>query len=152
MIQIVKGNILETGAEAIVIPVNTVGAMGKGLALQAAKTWPDLQSVYIRALKYGYLSIGQVFTVHYPDVDVILFPTKADWRQPSRLEYIQAGLPSLAGELRNLQPHCAAVPALGCGLGGLDWSTVRPMIETAMGNLPMSIQLFAPQEVPRRGG
>ncbi len=146
MIQIVKGNLLETGVDAIVIPVNTAGAMGKGLALQAAKTWPDLQSVYIRALKYGYLSIGQVFTVHYTTMDVILFPTKADWRQPSRLEYIRAGLPSLAEELRNLHPHGAAVPALGCGLGGLDWSTVRPMIEAALGNLPTPIQLFAPQE------
>jgi O-acetyl-ADP-ribose deacetylase (regulator of RNase III) len=144
MIQILTGNIFETGAEAIVIPVNTVGVMGKGLALQATRNWPDLQATYRRALKVGLLGIGKVFTVHYTGVSLILFPTKDDWRDPSRLEYIQAGLQSLTVELAELKPRGVAIPALGCGLGGLDWNAVRPMIEAALPNME-DVRLYAPQ-------
>jgi len=148
MIQIANGNILASKAQALVIPVNTLGAMGKGLALQAAKTWPDLPGIYRRALRNGHLAIGKVFTVQYESVDVILFPTKADWRNPSRPEYVQTGLQSLAKELLRMQPHEVAIPALGCGLGGLSWKTVQPMIETALGELPIRVRLY----IPREGG
>ncbi len=144
MIQIVYGNILKDKSQAIVIPVNTVGVMGKGLALQAARTWPDLLHAYQRALQVDLLGIGKVFTVHVTNVDVILFPTKADWRDPSHLEYIQAGLVSLAEELAERKPQGAAIPALGCGLGGLDWNVVRPLIEAALGHLP-GVRLYEPQ-------
>jgi O-acetyl-ADP-ribose deacetylase (regulator of RNase III) len=146
MVQIVNtGNILEDSAEAIVIPVNTVGVMGKGLALQAAKEWPSVVPIYRLMLQTGELKIGQVFMVtHQPRL--ILFPTKAHWRNPSKLEYIQQGLKSMAEEIAKLDLRSVAVPALGCGLGGLDWNTVRPLIEAALANTPADVRLYAPRK------
>jgi O-acetyl-ADP-ribose deacetylase (regulator of RNase III) len=145
MIQIASGNIFDDNARAIVVPVNTTGVMGKGLALQAARTFPALLPTYRRALETGHLGIGKVFTVHF-NVNLILFPTKDHWRNPSQLDYVQSGLGSLSEELRLLETPTAAIPALGCGLGGLDWNTVRPMIETMLGDLPMLIRLYTPRE------
>jgi len=148
MIQIVTtGNVLEDPAQAIVIPVNTVGTMGKGLALQAARRYPVLLTYYRKAWHAGLLSVGKVLVLNLSNCPrFVIFPTKAHWRSPSRLEYIETGLQALALKIRLWDLHSIAIPALGCGLGGLDWNIVRPTIEAALGDLPIHVRLYAPQE------
>ena len=138
------GDILADDADAIVVPVNTVGVMGKGLALQVARRYPSILSIYKAALRSKQLEIGKVYVVSHPLM--ILFPTKADWRNPSQLEYIQAGLVSLTEAIAKQGLRSVAVPALGCGLGGLDWHQVRAEIEAALASTSADIRLYTPKE------
>jgi len=138
------GDILADDADAIVVPVNTVGVMGKGLALQVARRYPSILSIYKAALRSKQLEIGKVYVVSHPLM--ILFPTKADWRKHSQLEYIQAGLVSLAEAIAKRGLRSVAVPALGCGLGGLDWHQVRAEIEAALASTSADIRLYTPKE------
>ena len=138
------GDILADDADALVVPVNTVGVMGKGLALQVARRHPSILTIYKHALRSNRLRIGKVYVVSHPLM--ILFPTKADWHNPSKLEYIQEGLVSLAEEIAKWDLRSIAVPALGCGLGGLDWHQVRAKIEAVLANSPAEIRLYAPKE------
>ena len=130
-IQEVSGDILESKAQAIVIPVNCVGVMGKGLALQFKKTHPLTFDRYSKLCKAGMVRIGDVKTCH-PGTEStywkILFPTKSHWRHPSKIEYIRSGLQDLSLKMGELGLSSIAIPALGCGLGGLDWAVVRPFI------------------------
>jgi O-acetyl-ADP-ribose deacetylase (regulator of RNase III) len=142
-VRFVNGNILRDNVDAIVVPVNTVGVMGKGLALQVAKRYPSIVTVYRYALRTGRLKIGTVYVVSHPLM--ILFPAKRHWRNPSKLEYIQTGLKSMAKEIESWNLRSVAVPALGCGLGGLDWKIVHPLIETAFANSPADVRLYVPQ-------
>ena len=138
------GDILADDADAIVVPVNTVGVMGKGLALQVARRYPSILTIYKYALRSNRLRIGKVYVVSHPLM--ILFPTKADWRKPSQLEYIQEGLVSLAEEITSWDLRSVAVPALGCGLGSLDWHQVRAEIEAALASSSAEIRLYVPKE------
>jgi O-acetyl-ADP-ribose deacetylase (regulator of RNase III) len=151
MVELVRGNILEADAEAIVNTVNCVGFMGKGIALQFKKAHPENFEAYRRACAAGDVQPGRMF-VHatgqmYNPRYIINFPTKRHWRGPSRFEDIEAGLRSLIAEVHRLGISTIAVPPLGCGLGGLDWAKVRPMIEAAFAELPgVRVLLFEPDE------
>ena len=146
MIHYTKGNILESEAEALVNPVNTVGVMGKGLALQFKKAYPYNFERYKEACSengieyYGKLEIGKVYaTGATPEENngkiIINFPTKKHWKDPSRYEYIDKGLDSLRHFLDFYYPESVAIPPLGCGLGGLEWNKVKQMIEEKLGSL-----------------
>ena len=141
---VLAGNILTDDADAIVVPVNTVGVMGKGLALQVARRYPSNLTIYKYALRSNQMKVGKVYVVSHPPM--ILFPTKADWRKPSQLEYIQEGLVSLAVEITSWDLRSVAVPALGCGLGGLDWHQVRAEIEAALASSSAEFRLYVPKE------
>lgn len=137
MIELKRGNLLLAETDAIVNTVNTVGVMGKGIALQFSKAFPENFAAYERACKAGQIKIGQMFIHEFSSLErsqpryIINFPTKKHWRQPSRLEYIQEGLAALVGDIKRLGIRNVAVPPLGCGLGGLKWSDVLPLIEMA---------------------
>jgi O-acetyl-ADP-ribose deacetylase (regulator of RNase III) len=149
-IRIVQGDLLKQhNVDAIVNTVNCVGVMGKGIALQFKNKWPDNFEAYSRACKAGEVRTGHMmlFDVgacaqpHY----IINFPTKQHWRENSRIEYIEAGLVDLIAHVRRLDIHSIAVPALGCGNGGLDWAVVRPLIEAAFAQVPdVDVHLFEP--------
>ena len=134
-----SGDLLHADAEALVNPVNTKGIMGAGLALQFKNAWPDLQAAYYGACVCGELRPGRVFVwetglvdgVHY----VINFPTKVHWRQPSSIEDIAEGLRDLRQVISDYEIGSIAVPALGCGLGGLRWRDVWPLIVAHLGDL-----------------
>jgi O-acetyl-ADP-ribose deacetylase (regulator of RNase III) len=148
MIEQGVGDLLACEVDALVNAVNTVGVMGKGLALQFKKAFPDNFKAYERACASGQVVVGRMFVVERsaPPRFIINFPTKADWRQPSKLEYISAGLADLAGVVSRLGIRSLAMPALGCGLGGLDWAHVRPLIENTFGQDPqVRVVLFAPK-------
>jgi hypothetical protein len=119
----------------LVCPVNTVpGVLGAGLALDFARRWPELRGIHAAACRTGNLAVDRVWrdVVGTPDlwVPVVLFPTKANWRRPSKLRWIEEGLEDLSYWLRDCGgPVTVVLPGLGSGLGGLRWTSVRPLIE-----------------------
>jgi O-acetyl-ADP-ribose deacetylase (regulator of RNase III) len=137
-----RGDLLAAPADALVNPVNTVGVMGKGLALSFKKAYPGNFRAYTDACATGrlYPGIVLVFDTRVPGPGryVINVPTKRHWRNPSLLGDVQAGLDAMVDLLN--RPGCpitsVAVPALGCGLGGLAWKQVEPLILTAAAATP----------------
>lgn len=115
----------------IVIPVNTVGVMGAGLAKQAKERYPLAERAYRSALRTGCLKIGQVFPVYLPETYLLLLSTKKHWRNPSELAYVKLGLMSLTRYMLRESFKRIAIPKLGCGLGGLAWTDVHEQISYA---------------------
>ncbi len=153
MIELVRGNLLNADVEALVNTVNTQGYMGKGIALQFKKAFPENFKAYARACRRGEVQPGKMFVFDRGMMAspryIINFPTKRHWREKSRLEDIEAGLKSLVEEVKQRKIKSIAIPPLGCGLGGLEWSVVRPMIETAFQTLPeVKVLLFEPVGSP----
>jgi O-acetyl-ADP-ribose deacetylase (regulator of RNase III) len=153
MIRKMQGNLLTADAEALVNTVNCEGFMGKGIALQFKRAFPESFEPYARACRAGQVRPGQVLvfstgTLVNPKY-IIQFPTKRRWREKSRIEYIEAGLRALVEEIRRLGISSIAVPPLGAGLGGLDWHDVRPLIERAFAALPdVTVLLYEPAGAP----
>lgn len=137
MITYTRGNLLEAEAEALVNTVNTKGVMGKGIALAFKQAYPDMFAAYAEACQRGEVQTGRMFVVQreQPPRWIINFPTKQNYRKPSRIEWIDEGLVDLKRVIVDRGIPSIAIPALGCGLGGLDWSDVRPRIETVLGSL-----------------
>lgn len=136
MISFVQGNILASNADALVNPINCTPAMGKGLALQFRNAIPGLYQAHQAAAKAGLLAPGKLHLFFSPTnrKTVIGLPTKRDWRDPSRIEDVESGLKALV-ELTQSSPalKSIAIPPLGCGLGGLRWSSVRSLAEAILG-------------------
>ena len=152
-IKVTTGDILKADAEAIVNTVNCVGIMGRGIALQFKKAFPGNFRAYALACEDGKVQPGRMFvfdtgTFTNPRY-IINFPTKRHWKGKSRMEDIESGLAALAQEVRERGIKSLAVPALGSGLGGLDWAEVRPRIEAALGDLPdLDVLVYEPQGAP----
>lgn len=148
MIVFEKGNLLKADVEALVNTVNTVGVMGKGIALQFKETFPGNFKAYQAAVKRGEIRVGSMFVVPLHRMDgvryIINFPTKEHWRSPSRLSYVQTGLQDLRRVIVEKNIQSIALPPLGCGNGGLDWAEVRPMIEAALSDLDIKIVVYEP--------
>ncbi|MHB8084412.1 MAG: type II toxin-antitoxin system antitoxin DNA ADP-ribosyl glycohydrolase DarG [Dehalococcoidia bacterium] len=140
MITISRGNFWDADVDAIVNTVNCVGVMGKGIALQCKKAFPDNYDAYLKACKKGDVKPGRLFVHETKQVFgakyIINFPTKLHWKGPSRYDYLESGLRALKSEVRDRKIRSIAIPPLGCGLGGLDWAKVRPMIEDALKEFP----------------
>jgi O-acetyl-ADP-ribose deacetylase (regulator of RNase III) len=153
MIDLVTGNLLAAEAEALVNTVNCVGFMGKGIALQFKQAYPENFRFYSKACRLGEVEPGRMLVFEtgrlVNPMFIINFPTKRHWRGKSRLSDIEAGLKSLVGEVRSRGIRSVAVPPLGCGLGGLDWMEVWPMIERAFEALPeVRVLLYEPRGAP----
>jgi O-acetyl-ADP-ribose deacetylase (regulator of RNase III) len=134
MIHEISGSIFDSEAVALVNPVNTVGVSGKGLALEFKKRYPGAFKLYKDRCDAGLIKIGSVHLVHVSEDNprfIVNFPTKRDWRKPSRMSYIQDGLYDMFMAIDELCIESIAIPALGCGLGGLDWDKVKQEIEFA---------------------
>lgn len=134
----------ESQHRAIVSPVNCVGVSGAGLAKQMRLHFPDYHRLYLEDCNTGELIVGRP-TIIIPDqrTEIILFPTKNNWRNPSEYEYIRDGLWEIKkmveeGEIIDT----IAMPKIGCGLGGLDWNTVYFMIESILGDLQVDIEVY----------
>ena len=154
MIELARGNLLEADAEALVNTVNCIGYMGKGIALQFKQAFPANFDDYHKACKADQVKPGRMFIhqtgkMFHPKY-IINFPTKRHWRGKSRLEDIRSGLIALVEDIKHLGIRSIAVPPLGCGLGGLDWMTVRTMIEDAFRKVPeVSVLLYEPVGTPK---
>ena len=158
MIEAGHGNLLTAEVDALVNAVNTAGVMGKGIALEFKRVFPANFRAYRAACGRGEVRVGQVWAFDTggpgPRRYILNFATKQHWRSPSRLADIAAGLDSLVAVVRELDVASVAIPALGCGNGGLDWADVRPMIEQAGARMPaVRAVVFAPDGAPElRGG
>lgn len=153
MIREAEGNLLAADVDALVNTVNTVGVMGKGIALQFKRAYPDMYRAYEHAAKAGELTLGHMHVWETGAFDgprfIINFPTKRHWRGPSRLDYIAAGLDDLLLVVRERGIRSIALPPLGCGNGGLDWAEVKSLIEERLGHLPIDVILYPPAGSPR---
>jgi O-acetyl-ADP-ribose deacetylase (regulator of RNase III) len=151
MMRFVQGNLLESQVEALVNTVNTVGVMGKGIALMFKEAFPSNFRAYEEACKRKDVRIGCMFVTENRALEgprwIINFPTKKHWRQPSELEWIVEGLKDLRRVVREHKICSIALPPLGAGNGGLDWHDVRPQIERILGDLEgVDIQVYEPTE------
>lgn len=141
------GDLFESGADVLTNPVNCVGVMGKGLALEFRRQFPVAHRAYQQACATGRLALGCTVLVDDPAGRVLLLPTKHHWRQASRVEDIRAALADLARQAAGWSGVISiAIPALGCGLGRLDWAVVRPLIVEALQHLPLWVMLYPPHE------
>ena len=128
MFKFTVGDILESSTECLVNTVNCEGYMGKGIAYQFKLRFPENNKDYIKACRNTSLKIG---TVHYfweKGKLIINFPTKDKWRQKSKIDYIHQGLVELVKLVQSLNIKSIAIPPLGCGNGGLNWSEIKPII------------------------
>ena len=153
MINIATGNLLTAEADALVNTVNCVGFMGKGIALQFKQAFPANFKRYEIACAAGEMVPGRMLIHDNGGLVnprwIINFPTKRHWRGKSRLKDVADGLVALVSDVRRLGIRSIAVPPLGCGLGGLDWAEVRPMIEQAFNSVPnVQVLLFEPVGAP----
>lgn len=149
MIRFTEGNLLEANAEALVNTVNTVGVMGKGIALMFKEAFPDNTKAYEQACKKRLVKVGNMFVTERQQLMgprwIINFPTKEHWRNPSRIEWIEKGLEDLKSVMRERQIRSIALPPLGSGNGGLEWQKVRPLIEKALGDIPdLEVLVYEP--------
>ena len=149
MIEYRTGDILSEEADALVNTVNCVGVMGRGIALQFKRAFPENFKAYAARCKRNEMQPGRVFVFEtgqvLPPRWIVNFPTKRHWRGKSRMEDVEAGLRSLADEIRSRGIRSIAVPPLGSGLGGLSWPEVRIRLEAALGELDdVRIVVFEP--------
>ena len=156
MIEFTTGNVLEADAEALVNTVNCVGVMGRGIALQFKNTFPENFRAYAAACARHELQPGSMFIYETGSLTnpryIVNFPTKRHWRGKSRIEDIELGLKALVEEVRRRGIRSIAVPPLGTGLGGLEWTQVRSRIEMAMQELPeVRVVVFEPQGAVEQG-
>ncbi len=139
MIRFKTGNLFDEDAEALVNAVNCVGVMGRGIALQFKRAFPSNFTAYLAECRRGEMKPGRVFVYEtgsgLPPRYIINFPSKRHWRGKSRIEDIESGLRSLVNEIRDRDIRSVAIPPLGSGLGGLDWSMVRARILEAFEDL-----------------
>ncbi|MGY5732404.1 type II toxin-antitoxin system antitoxin DNA ADP-ribosyl glycohydrolase DarG [Vibrio chemaguriensis] len=153
MIKFTSGNILKDSSEAIVNTVNCVGVMGKGLALQFKKAFPDNFKLYKSACDRKEIKIGKVFITESGDMFnkkfIVNFPTKDHWRGKSKYEYIESGLDDLVTKIREYGIKSIAIPPLGAGLGGLDWTKVKSMIIDKLSPLvDVEVFIYEPNSAP----
>jgi O-acetyl-ADP-ribose deacetylase (regulator of RNase III) len=154
MIEITHGDILTANAEALVNTVNCVGVMGRGIALQFRKAFPENFKVYEAACKRGDVHPGKMLICETDLMTgprfIVNFPTKRHWKGKSQMKDIEAGLPVLIEEIKKRGIRSIAVPPLGCGLGGLDWNKVRPKIIHAFESVPdVKVLLYEPAGAPK---
>lgn len=147
VMELVRGNILKAKTTAIVNPINCQGAMGAGLALQFRNTFPDNYRAYRLACVSKEIESGRMFVFERENPEdgpriIVNFPTKVHWRDKSRLEDIRIGLDALVEEVQRLGIRSIAIPPLGCGLGGLEWSEVKPLIFDAFSRCAVDVRVL----------
>lgn len=143
------GDLFESEAQTLVNTVNTVGVMGKGIALEFRRRFPEMHREYVRLCDEGKVQLGRPYlwaTILPPWV--LNFPTKKHWRSPARLTDIIAGLRYLELHYREWGIKSLAVPPLGCGQGGLEWRVVGPTLYQHLLRLEIPVDLYAPFETP----
>jgi len=148
MITYTTGNLLDAEVDALVNTVNTVGVMGKGIALMFKDRFPNNMQAYAEACQAGKVQTGKVFVTSTDELLgakwIINFPTKQHWRAKSQMNWIEEGLQDLRQFIIDNNIQSIAIPPLGAGNGGLDWQQVKPKIEKALGDLKINILVYEP--------
>ena len=147
--KILVGNLFDSQMHTWVNTVNCVGVMGKGVALEFKKRFPDMFREYTEKCANKALRPGEPYLFRsLIDPSVLLFPTKDDWRSPSKLSYITEGLEWFCRNYRELGITSIAFPPLGCGNGGLKWEVVGPIMYQVLSQLPIEVEIYAPYGTP----
>lgn len=142
MIAYTSSNIFDSPVQCLVNPVNTVGVMGKGIAAEFKKQYPEMFRAYQRHCKSNEFSTGQLFLYRTNIKWVLNFPTKKHWRSGSKPEWIEAGLKKLVETYADQGIQSIAMPQLGCGHGGLDWETqVKPLVERYLKRISIPVHV-----------
>src|SRR3954451_14974041 len=147
--RVIQGDMFESGAQTLVNTVNTEGVMGKGIALQFKKRFPDMYEDYVARCERNEVKLGQPYIYKerlYPWI--INFPTKKHWRSISRLEDIEEGLDHLEAHYKEWGVTSLAVPPLGCGEGGLEWRVVGRVLYERLSRFAIPVVLYAPFGTP----
>lgn len=145
MISFVTGDLFESPAQTLVNTVNTRGVMGKGIALRFKQIYPEMFAQYRQLCERKEFKIGSLFVYRTPNKVILNFPTKDDWRRPSRPEYIEAGLRTFVRNYDKLRIRSVAFPPLGCGNGELNFDeVVRPIMEAYLQQLPIPVFIYPP--------
>jgi O-acetyl-ADP-ribose deacetylase (regulator of RNase III) len=161
MIRYTQGNLLEANVDALVNTVNTVGVMGKGIALMFKERFPNNMQAYAKACKAGEVVTGKMFVTQTGELMgpqwIVNFPTKQHWRAKSKMEWVEDGLNDLRRFIIENQIKSIAIPPLGAGNGGLDWKDVKPKVEQVLADLTdVEILVFEPtskyQNVAKKSG
>ena len=140
-------NIFNSRTETLVNTVNCVGIMGKGLAKEFKKHFPEMYEEYrIRCtnneIKPGHPYIWKNTT---GGKSVLNFPTKEHWKGNSRVEWIESGLKIFTDNYHNWEIVSIAFPALGCTNGGLDWESIEPLMLHHLQKLrDITIEIYPP--------
>jgi appr-1-p processing domain protein len=142
MLKYVEGDLFCSPAQVLVNTVNTVGVMGKGIALEFKKKYPKMFSQYKEQCDKHRMVIGKLMLWYAPDYWILQFPTKEHWRSPSKLEYIEKGLMTFVRKYANYNISSIAFPKLGCGNGELDWNDVKPLMEKYLKDLPIEVFIY----------
>ena len=150
MFRALIGDLFESRADTLVNTVNCVGIMGKGVAEQFKKRFPAMFEDYKRRCSAGLVRLGEPYLFHdITGVKILNFPTKDHWRSTSRLSDIEKGLDYLRTQIAPWKLTSVAMPPLGCGNGGLNWSEVGPLIYQKLSDMPIDVELFAPFGTPK---
>ncbi|NSW76998.1 MAG: macro domain-containing protein [Candidatus Atribacteria bacterium] len=147
---LVGKNIFDSQAQTLVNTVNCVGVMGKGLALEFKKRFPQMYEDYVERCQRKELKIGQPYLYTASKPWILNFPTKYHWRQGSKRDYIEKGLQYLLEHYREWGIESLAVPPLGCGEGGLAWEVIGPIIEWYLSRMDIPVELYAPYDLSSR--
>ncbi len=158
MLQYVTTPLFDSPAQTLVNTVNTVGVMGKGIAAEFKRRYPEMFTRYKRFCETGQLDIGKLYLYRTPNKWVLNFPTKKHWRNPSKLEYIELGLEKFVDTYSQMGITSVSFPQLGCGNGGLDWNVVRPVMERYLQQMPIPVYVhvterrrnFVPEHLDRK--
>ncbi|GMV92428.1 MAG: hypothetical protein AMXMBFR82_22060 [Candidatus Hydrogenedentota bacterium] len=147
--KVLVGDLLQSSAQTLVNTVNCVGVMGKGIALEFKKRFPDMFEEYVRRCKAGEVRPGipYLYRAVFPP-QIVNFPTKDHWKSVSKIEDIEKGLQYLVDHYRDWEIASLAVPPLGCGNGQLEWREVGPMIYRYLSPLDVPVELYAPYGTP----
>jgi O-acetyl-ADP-ribose deacetylase (regulator of RNase III) len=161
MLRYSQGNLLDAEADAVVNTVNEVGVMGKGIALMFREAFKENYEAYAAACEQGKVKVGHMFVTQNHALTgpkwIINFPTKKHWRYPTKFEWVEEGLKDLRRVIEEKHIKSIALPPLGCGNGGLEWTQVRKAMESALKDLSsVDILVFEPtaryQNAPKREG
>lgn len=148
MIEYSKGDLFDSDCQALVNTVNLDGIMGKGIALQFKQRYPRYFKIYQTLCKEGLIKMGRVHVMItselFDNKTLISFPTKTHWWLKSEYKYIEVGLRSLRRTIKDHEIKSIAIPALGCGNGGLDWDQVKTLIESKLGKVNAKIIVYEP--------
>ncbi len=155
MLTYVTINLFKSPAQTLVNTVNTVGVMGKGIALTFKQLYPEMYQQYRTLCQTDQLEIGKLHIYRTPNKIVVNFPTKNHWRSPSQVAYIEAGLKEFVSSYGKYGISSVSFPQLGCGNGELDWAQqVQPVIEQYLKDLPIPVYIHlypkSPDFVPER--
>jgi O-acetyl-ADP-ribose deacetylase (regulator of RNase III)/uncharacterized protein YwgA len=150
LVKIIKGDIFESKAQTLVNSVNCVGVMGKGIALEFKKRFPEMYEDYVEKCKKNQVKLGKPYLYKYKERWILNFPTKEHWRSVSQLKDIEEGLKYLVEHYKEWGITSIAVPPLGCGQGRLEWKVAGPLLYKYLSKLEIPVELYVPFNVSEK--